>query len=83
MKRHPAYYTYDSEAGAYYFAPVSREKPLDGNKARKATVLIDVAEDNTLAGIELLINGSHFFSDYSDDHTGILPPTKTKGRNHA
>jgi len=78
MKRHPAYFTYDSEAGAYYFAPENRSKPLDGNKTRKATVLLDIAADGTLAGIELLVNGSHFFSDFSDDHTGILPPKTIK-----
>lgn len=53
MRKRDAYWTYDPEAEAYYFAPVQRRKP-PYRKQITVEAIIDVAADGTLAGIELL-----------------------------
>ena len=53
MKQHSAYFTYDEEADAYYFAPSKRTAP-PYTEQRIVQAIIDVASDGTLAGIEIL-----------------------------
>lgn len=54
MEKNDAYFTYDPEARAYYFAPRNREKP-PYRRQQQATAILDIAEDGTLAGVELII----------------------------
>ena len=53
MRQHSAFWTYDSEVRAYYFAPTSR-RPSPYRRQIEATVVLDIADDGSLAGIELL-----------------------------
>ena len=54
MEKHPAYWTHSDEAGhSYYFAPSNRTKP-PYRKQIHVEAIIDVAEDGTLAGVELI-----------------------------
>ncbi len=61
MKRHPAYWTHDDEAAKdigdhlYYFAPANRQPPPYKNQ-RRVEAIIDIADDGTLAGVELIYN---------------------------
>lgn len=52
LQRRQAHWTYDPEAHAYYFAPESRAEPPYRHQKR-ATAILDIAADGTLAGIEL------------------------------
>lgn len=52
-KRH-AYWTYDSRARAYYFAPSNRAAPPYKTQ-RHVTAVLDIAADGTLAGVELVM----------------------------
>lgn len=64
----PAYWAYDDCEGcahAYYFAPESRSRP-PYREQRHATAILDIAEDGTLAGIELI----------ELDERGLPPPPK-------
>jgi uncharacterized protein YuzE len=49
----PAWWTYDGEAEAYYFAPTDAAKPPYLTQ-RRVVGVIDIAKDGTLAGIELI-----------------------------
>lgn len=59
MEKRPAYFTFDEEAerriGArlYYFAPVDRS-PGPYRTQRHVQAIIDIADDGTLAGVELI-----------------------------
>lgn len=53
MKKRPAYWTYDPEAHAYYFAPRYRTKPPYLRQIHVEAIL-DVASDGTLAGVEII-----------------------------
>lgn len=49
-----SYWTYDGEHGhMYYFYPVDR-RPAPYLKQREVKAIIDIADDGTLAGIELI-----------------------------
>lgn len=54
-----AFYTYDDKAAKdrighlYYFAPTGRRKP-PYLKQREVKAIIDIADDGTLAGVELI-----------------------------
>jgi len=61
LEKMTAYWTYDEEADAYYFAPMQRREP-PYRRQIIAEVIIDVADDGTLAGIELI------------DTEGVKPP---------
>lgn len=58
LPRRPAYWTHDHEAdGAghlYYFAPVGAAKPPSYTTQREVKAVIDIAQDGTLAGVELI-----------------------------
>jgi hypothetical protein len=54
MNKNAAYFTYDPVARAYYFAPVNRASPPYRTQ-RHVTAILDIAEDGTLAGVELVI----------------------------
>lgn len=54
----PAFWTHDAEAAktvghVYYFAPTDRAKPPYRTQ-RHVTAIIDIADDGTLAGVELI-----------------------------
>lgn len=53
MERQPAWWTYDEDAHAYYFAPTAR---LDPPYRRQVIVeaILDIANDGTLAGVEII-----------------------------
>ncbi len=59
MKQHAAFFTYDDEAfdqigeHLYYFAPTKRAPPPYKRQVHVEAIL-DIAEDGTLAGIELV-----------------------------
>lgn len=53
LYRHPAYWTYDPEAPAYYFAPADRAAP-PYLVQRHVEAILDIASDGTLAGVELV-----------------------------
>lgn len=55
LKQRPAYWTHEDGPGghAYYFAPGQR-KPPPYTTQRRVEAIIDIAEDGTLAGIELI-----------------------------
>lgn len=59
MKQHPAYWTFDERAfqehglRLYYFAPMHRSNP-PYRERRRVEAIIDIADDGTLAGIELI-----------------------------
>jgi hypothetical protein len=54
LKKNEAYWTYDSKANAYYFAPVQRAQPPYKTQ-RLVTAILDTASDGTLAGVELVM----------------------------
>ena len=51
--KNSAWFTYDPEMKAYYFAPENRE-PHPYTTQREVTAIIDIADDGTLAGVELV-----------------------------
>jgi hypothetical protein len=53
LKKFAAYWTYDTDVHAYYFAPTNRAK-LPYLKQVEVTAIIDIASDGTLAGVELV-----------------------------
>lgn len=58
LKRRPAYWTHDDEAvkdvgHLYYFAPAVRRPPPYIRQA-EVRAIIDIADDGTLAGVELI-----------------------------
>lgn len=58
MTKHPAYWTFDEVAlkhgfRLYYFAPVDR-RPPPYRKQIRVTAIVDIADDGSLAGIELI-----------------------------
>ena len=58
LERHPAYWTHDAEAvdevgHCYYLAPTGRKDPPYTTQ-RTVTAIIDIADDGTLAGVELI-----------------------------
>jgi len=55
LERKPAYWTYDEEANAYYFAPTNAALP-PYRKQRRVTAMLDIADDGTLAGVELALD---------------------------
>lgn len=60
LERYPAYWTHDAEAvddvgHCYYLAPISRGKPPYTTQ-RTVTAIVDIAEDGTFAGVELIFN---------------------------
>lgn len=64
MIKHKAYFTYDKEAfkdigeHLYYFGPVKRaNSPYKIQREVKA--IIDIADDGSLAGVELIYNMPH------------------------
>ncbi len=48
------FWTYDPRAEAYYFAPLQRTPP-PYKVQRHVTAILDIASDDTLAGVELVI----------------------------
>lgn len=59
-ERRSAFWTHDDEAAKqvghlYYFAPANRCAPPYKTQ-RHVTAIIDIAEDGTLAGVELIDN---------------------------
>lgn len=52
--RNVAWWTYDKEASAYYFAPSTRRPPPYRKQQQTTAAILDIADDETLAGIELL-----------------------------
>lgn len=61
MKKYDAHWTYDIEAfkdigeHLYYFAPVTRQPPPYKHQ-RIVNAIIDIADDGSLAGVELIYN---------------------------
>jgi hypothetical protein len=61
MMKHPAFWTCDDEAveligqHLYYFAPTNR-RPSPYTTRRHVKAIIDIADDGTLAGVELIEN---------------------------
>ncbi len=61
MEKRPAYWTHDDESAEdmkmhlYYFAPTNRAPP-PYTEQRHVQAIIDIAEDGTLAGVELIYN---------------------------
>ena len=58
LERRPAFWTHDDNAvedvgHLYYFAPANRAKP-PYLKQRHVKAIIDIAQDGTLAGVELI-----------------------------
>ena len=53
MQEKLAKFTYDDESNSYYFEPVIRKDP-PYFKQLQVTAIIDVADDGTLAGVELI-----------------------------
>jgi hypothetical protein len=54
LEKRAAYWTYDDEARAYYFAPANRASPPYRTQ-RHVTAILDIAADGTLAGVELVM----------------------------
>ena len=57
LEHRPAYWTYDDCEGhdhAYYFAPADRRPPPYLTQ-RHVTAILDIADDGTLAGVELVL----------------------------
>lgn len=54
MEKHAAFWTYDGEAEAYYLAPETRCAP-PYREQRHVTAILDIADDGTLAGVELVM----------------------------
>jgi hypothetical protein len=57
LGRRSAYWTFDKEAQAYYFAPTDRTPPPYRTQ-KHVTAILDIAADGTLAGIELIQMGA-------------------------
>ena len=57
LAHHPAYWTYDGECHAYYFAPTNRRPPPYLHQEH-VSAIIDVANDGTLAGVEIIDVGA-------------------------
>lgn len=60
MEHRPAYWTHDDKAvddvgHLYYFAPANRRLPPYTTQ-RHVSAIIDIADDGTLAGVELIEN---------------------------
>lgn len=58
LERRPAYWTYEDHpiAGrAYYFAP-SERTPGPYRTQKRVTAILDIADDGTLAGVELVMD---------------------------
>ena len=60
MEKRPAYWTHDDKAvedvgHLYYFAPSNRA-PGPYRRQRHVTAIVDIADDGTLAGVELIDN---------------------------
>jgi hypothetical protein len=55
MKEQPAWWYYDEDAHAYYFAPSNRRWP-PYHEQREVRAILDIADDGTLAGIELVFD---------------------------
>ncbi len=53
LEKRPAYFTYDTDAEAYYFMPIQRASPPYHHQI-EVTAIIDIAADGTLAGVELV-----------------------------
>jgi hypothetical protein len=59
LEQRPAYWTFDEEAErefgqrSYYFAPTNRS-PSPYFERRRVEAIIDIANDGTLAGVELV-----------------------------
>jgi hypothetical protein len=58
MEKRPAYWTFDEVAAKevgnlYYFAPANRA-PGPYRTQRHVSAIIDIADDGTLAGVELI-----------------------------
>lgn len=56
MEKRPGYWTHSDETGVghlYYFAPTDAAKP-PYRKQREVRAIIDIADDGTLAGVELI-----------------------------
>lgn len=53
MERGTAYWTYDSDAGAWYFGLAPRAKP-PFLKQQRVEAVIDIDADGRLAGVEIL-----------------------------
>lgn len=64
LRKHPAYFTWDEIAGAYSFTPTKR-RPPPYYKQIHVEAILDIAEDGTLAGVEIL--------------DGRFPPVVDKG----
>lgn len=54
LERRPAYWTYYADGPAYYFAPTDR-RPRPYRKQVRVTAILDIADDGTLAGVELVL----------------------------
>lgn len=55
MEKWPASFTYDPDHRLYYFAPDCRAK-APYRKQIEVRAIIDIADDGTLAGVELIDN---------------------------
>ena len=61
MQERPAYWTHDDKVAKdvghhlYYFAPTTRAAP-PYTRQREVRAIIDIADDGTLAGVELIDN---------------------------
>lgn len=55
LTKRKAYWTYDADVNAYYFAPTQRRNPPYLNQ-RHVTAIIDIADDGSLAGVELVLD---------------------------
>jgi uncharacterized protein YuzE len=53
LKRNSAYWTYDAEAGAWYFAVEQRASP-PYLRQKHVDAIIDLDADGRLAGVEIL-----------------------------
>jgi hypothetical protein len=53
LKKRQAFWTHDPEASAFYFAPSNRA-PGPYKEQREVRAILDVAQDGTLAGVELV-----------------------------
>lgn len=74
--RKSAYWTYDPEAHAYYFAPNARTSP-PYKEQRHVTAILDVASDGTLAGVELVMG------DLPPPPAASSPPSDGEGVKEA
>lgn len=54
VKRRPAYYTHDDSAGHLYYFGLSDRASPPYTRQREVKAIIDIADDGTLAGVELI-----------------------------